>query len=79
MMPKKIQKQVDSYYTGTAVIRAHLPQEAPYCVHCALGCRYRSAYDSYYCNFTDEVLLAPKKTVGARCPFFAESEDKINA
>ena len=79
MMPKKIQKQVDSYYTGVAAIKIHLPQEAPYCIHCALGCRYRSAYDSYHCVFTDELLLAPKKMIGAHCPFFTESEDTIDA
>lgn len=77
-MPKKIQKQVNAYYTGTAVIKIHLPQEAPCCLNCILGCKYRSAYNNYYCIFTDELLLNPSKMIGADCPFFVESEEKLN-
>jgi hypothetical protein len=73
-MEKKIKKQVSDYYRGTAEIIVYLPKEEPYCKNCILGCKYRSAYDNYYCIFTDELLLNPKKEIGAKCPFFKESE-----
>lgn len=57
------------YINGTlqTAFTLYLPVDAPTCSYCR-GCVYDSGRRTRYCFFTDELLPAFDRCIGAQCP-----------
>lgn len=70
-LPFESMGQCVEYYPCSAIITVYLPRKEPFCRRCPY-CEYKEPMRTYYCRITNEEIIDPFHTRGAKCPLIVD-------